>query len=250
VTPVLWHISVSHYSEKARWALAWKGIEHERREPPPPAHMALALWWSKGRSKTFPVLELDGERIMDSATIIGALEAHSPKPPLYPEDQLERRRALDLADYFDANLGPAARHLGWHHLRRDRERLEELSTGTLPGPLRGFGPARRAAALYAGTFAGLRFGIGSDEGEAAARSTILAAADRLESELDGREYLAGGSFSVADLTAAALFYPVVQPAGAPLLPEPPETVRPFLAELRERPFWAWVERTYERHRHP
>ena len=29
--PVLWHIPVSHYSEKARWALAHKGIEHERR---------------------------------------------------------------------------------------------------------------------------------------------------------------------------------------------------------------------------
>ena len=28
--PVLWHVPISHYSEKARWALAFKGIEHER----------------------------------------------------------------------------------------------------------------------------------------------------------------------------------------------------------------------------
>ena len=35
--PVLWHIEVSHYNEKARWALDHKGIEHERRAPPPGA---------------------------------------------------------------------------------------------------------------------------------------------------------------------------------------------------------------------
>ena len=37
--PTLWHIPVSHYNEKVRWALDWKGIEHERRAPPPPLHM-------------------------------------------------------------------------------------------------------------------------------------------------------------------------------------------------------------------
>jgi hypothetical protein len=38
--PTLWQIDVSHYSEKARGALAWKGIEHRRRSPVPGAHMA------------------------------------------------------------------------------------------------------------------------------------------------------------------------------------------------------------------
>jgi glutathione S-transferase len=30
-TPVLWHIPFSHYSEKVRWALDYKGIAHRRR---------------------------------------------------------------------------------------------------------------------------------------------------------------------------------------------------------------------------
>ena len=34
-TPVLWHIEISHYNEKARWALDYKGVEHERRAPTP-----------------------------------------------------------------------------------------------------------------------------------------------------------------------------------------------------------------------
>jgi len=29
--PVLWHFPISHYNEKARWALDWKGIPHLRR---------------------------------------------------------------------------------------------------------------------------------------------------------------------------------------------------------------------------
>ena len=108
-----------------RWALDWKGVEHERREPPPPVHMGLALWWSRGETKTFPVLELDGERILDSTAIIGALEARWPEPPLYPEDPADRRHALDLEDFFDENLGPAVRLFGWHHLRRDTDLLRQ-----------------------------------------------------------------------------------------------------------------------------
>ena len=33
--PTLWQIDVSHFSEKARWALAHKGVEHRRRSPFP-----------------------------------------------------------------------------------------------------------------------------------------------------------------------------------------------------------------------
>jgi hypothetical protein len=30
-TPLLWHIPLSHYSEKARWALDYKRIAHHRQ---------------------------------------------------------------------------------------------------------------------------------------------------------------------------------------------------------------------------
>ena len=46
-----------------------------------------------------------------------------------------------------------------------------------------------------------------------ARDKIVAALDRLERELDGNEYLVGDTFTVADLTAAALFNPIVLPDG-------------------------------------
>src|SRR3712207_2040077 len=105
--PVLWHIQIPHYSETARWALAYKGVVHRRHAPPPGAHMAIALWLTRAHQPTFPVLDLDGRRIGDSTAIVAALEERFPEPPLYPSDPEERRRALDLEDYFDEELGPA-----------------------------------------------------------------------------------------------------------------------------------------------
>jgi glutathione S-transferase len=250
-TPVLWHIGVSHYSEKVRWALDWKGVEHERREPPPPVHMGLALWWSRGETKTFPVLELDGERVLDSTAIIGALEARWPEPPLYPEDPAERRHALDLEDYFDENLGPAVRLFGWHHLRRDPDLLGKVTEKNLPAPVRNFGPARAGITAFASTFANVRFKVAEPEAEEEARRVITECLDRLERELDGGEHLVGDSFSVADLTAAALMYPMVLPPEGPsAISGVPKTAQPFDEELRARPSYAWVERTYAKNRKP
>ena len=50
---------------------------------------------------------------------------------------------------------------------------------------------------------------------------MLAALDRLDDELGGGEYLVGDRFTVADLTAAALFYPLVPPPGGPAAPRRP-----------------------------
>jgi glutathione S-transferase len=47
--PTLWQIEVSHFSEKARWALDYKGVEHKRSSPLPGAHIAVALWLTRHR---------------------------------------------------------------------------------------------------------------------------------------------------------------------------------------------------------
>ena len=40
--PVLWHLKVSNYNEKARWALDYKRIPHVRRAAAPGRHRAIA----------------------------------------------------------------------------------------------------------------------------------------------------------------------------------------------------------------
>jgi len=104
--PTLWQIDISHYSEKARWALEYKGVDHRRRSPLPGSHIPIALVLTRGAQPTMPVLQIDGENVGDSTAIIATLEAKYPEPPLYPSDAAERARALELEDWFDENLGP------------------------------------------------------------------------------------------------------------------------------------------------
>ncbi len=53
--PELLHFRVSHYNEKARWALDYKGIEHERRAPP--SNYLIQIWRATGQGK-LPVLQM------------------------------------------------------------------------------------------------------------------------------------------------------------------------------------------------
>jgi glutathione S-transferase len=249
--PTLWQIPVSHYSEKARWALAWKGVEHHRRSPPPGTHMPIALWLTRGAQYTFPVLRLDGRNIGDSTAIVAALEERYPEPPLYPADVAERRRALELEDYFDEELGPAIRQLVWYELGNDRERFASVLQRTTPPPLARFSAA---AVGYGRVFTGLRFKARDAELAERSRAKVVAALDRLDSELEASEgdYLVGDAFTVADLTAASLFYPLAGAEGAPLPPDQPmpEPFESFREPLRERRGLKWVAEMFRRHRKP
>jgi len=247
--PTLWQIDISHYSEKARWALEYKGVDHGRRSALPGSHIPIALFLTRGAQPTMPVLQIDGENIGDSTAIIATLEARYPDPPLYPSDAEERARALELEDWFDENLGPHARLLPFYELIQEPEIFAEVAAAAVPGPL---GKAKPVIGAYARTYTSIRFNANSDENADRAREAIVAALDKLEGELeqgDG-EFLVGDSFSVADLTAASLFYPLVVPPEGPLrtdLPRPPALER-FRESLTDRRGYKWVEETFREHR--
>jgi glutathione S-transferase len=247
--PTLWQIDVSHFSEKARWALAWKGIKHRRRSPVPGAHMAVALWLTRGAQYTFPVLSIDGRRIGDSTAIIAALEERYPEPPLYPADLAERRCALELEEFFDEQLGPAIRQLAWHELGNDPERFAKLMEQTAPRPL---AKMSRASAAYGRAFTAIRFRARDADAAERSRAKVLAALDRLEAELGDGEYLVGESFSVADLTAASLFYPLALPEEGPMPADQPAAAgfERFRRPLLERRGVRWVTEMFHRHRKP
>jgi glutathione S-transferase len=243
--PVLWHLPISHYSEKVRWALDYKAIQHDRRAPIGGYHIPAALVLTRGRNYTLPVIALDGRHIGDSTAIIAALEQRHPDPPLYPADPVERRRALELEDWFDEQLGPYIRRFVFHALRSEPDTFDELASQQVPRPLRRY---RRAAGAYARAFTGLRFQTVSDRRADEALQKTLAGLDRLESELAGHEYLVGERFTVADLTAAALFYPLVLPPEGPLQLAPPASAAAVRESLADRPGFRWVQQMFARHR--
>jgi glutathione S-transferase len=248
--PTLWQIDISHYSEKVRWALEFKGIDHVRRSPMPGTHIPIALALTRGAKPTVPVLQLEGRAIGDSTEIIAALEARYPDPPLYPIDAEELTRAIELEEWFDDNLGPHARLLPFYELIQEPEIFAEVAAKSVPGPL---GKAKPVVGAYARAYTSVRWGANSDGEAEKARAAIAAAFDKLEEELDKGEgeFLVGGHLSVADITAASLFYPVVVPPEGPLdpnLPRPPALER-FRQSLSDRRGFKWVEETFRRHRH-
>jgi glutathione S-transferase len=243
--PILWHIPISHYNEKVRWALDYKEVDHELRAPLPGPHMAVAFALTGGRHYTFPVLKLDGRRIGDSTAIIAALEERFPEPPLYPQDPAERARALELEDWFDRELGPHIRRYVFHAVGKDRELSGRLSSQVLPRRLQRFSGL---AGAYARVFTGLRFRAGSDSGADEARERVLIALDELESQLNGNEYLVGEHFTVADLTAAALFYPLALPPEGPQSGIPREVLADLIDPVADRRGVRWIREMFRRHR--
>jgi glutathione S-transferase len=242
----LWHISISHYNEKVRWALDHKGIPYRPRAPIPGAHMAVAAWLTRGRHYTFPVIDLDGERIGDSSEIIGALEERRPEPALYPFDPAERRHALALEDWFDEQLGPYVRRFVFHELLRDPDRFAEVAGQAAPRAFELMGPVGQGVAR---ALIGTRYRARDDAAAERALAKVLAGFDRLEAELGEGDYLVGEAFGVADLTAASLLYPLVLPPEGYLtvdrMPEPVERLR---TELRGRRGYRWTEEMFRRHR--
>jgi len=243
-TPVLYHIEVSHYNEKVRWALDYKGIQHVRKAPMPILHTVWAFAMTRGA--TFPVLKMNGETIGDSTRIIEALERRHPEPPLYPADPGERARALELEEFFDEELAPHIRRAIFAEVTRDRE---AFAWAAAPTGGRAVHSGIKAGAGLAGPILRVRFGINSDTA-AQGWAKTTAAMDRLESELGGGDYLVGDRFTVADLTAAALFHPIVRPAEAQYeVPEPlPAALVERRNELASRPGFQWVQEMYRRHR--
>jgi glutathione S-transferase len=244
--PLLWHLPISHFSEKARWALDWKRAPHRRRVMPPGLHPFAGLLMTRGRGFTMPVLVADGGHIGDSTAIIEWLEERFPARPLYPADPAERARALELEDWFDENLGPAARQWGFNALLTEPEAvrafaIKQTEWAPFDVPVAAFAP-------FAKAFLAVRYSTADEAGVEEARGMLLAALDKLEAELDGGEFLVGGRFSVADLTAAALFYPLVLPDEGPWRPVTTAAFLEFQDTVRERPGFRWVEEAFRRHR--
>src|ERR1700756_1231115 len=120
--PVLWQLQISHYVEKVRWALDYKRVPHVRRTLLPGLHLIKAKRLT-GDTSTTPVLTIDGRSIGDSTRIIAAIEQRWPEPPLYPADPAQRRRALELEEFFDEELGPHIRRVFYHEMLHHPELL-------------------------------------------------------------------------------------------------------------------------------
>ncbi|HWO19597.1 MAG TPA: glutathione S-transferase family protein [Kofleriaceae bacterium] len=238
-------IPFSHFCEKARWALDRAGVAYTEEGHLPLFHFLPARLAGGGR--TVPVLVADGTSIADSTEIVAWADAHAPGM-LLPPDPVDRSAALELEDDFDRQLGPATRRWAYFQLLPRKDLLASLLRGVPRWETVAFTATRPLATLM------LTRALKIDAaGAARSRQKIDDTFARVSALVaDGRRFLVGNRFTVADLTFAALAAPVVLPpaygASLPKLSEFPDEPRASIEAWRASPAGQLALRIYETER--
>ncbi len=242
---VLHQFPYSHYNEKARWALDWKGIAHERVDYLPGPH-APQMQRLSGQLQV-PVLQIGARTIAGSAAIIDALEAFRPEPSLYPADAALRERALALQRHFDDEVGPKIRRALFSVLLREPAYTCAIFAGKRSAPVRA---AYRALFPVTRQVMGRSMSVFDARAVDEAFAATHAALDLVARTVGPSGQLVGDSFSVADLTVAANFALLVRVDHPDMArPEPvPESVQALMARFASHPALRWTLEQYRRHR--
>lgn len=241
----LHQFAASHFNEKVRWALDYKGLPHERETYLPGPHFPVIKKLSGGPSTT-PLLQHDGGYISGSAAIIDWLESRYPEPALFPVDNALRTQAMALQTHFDATVGPATRTLLFEVLLNEPKYMCD----TFSAPKLWL---KRMA--FRATFLAAKGVIRKGNGvfpENIAKSRLLtqAALDEVANAVARTGYLVGNNFSVADLCAASLLAPLtnVRHPDMQRIEPMPVALQEFLAQWADHAAIAWIHQIYAKHR--
>lgn len=235
----------SHYNEKARWVLDFKGIVHRRRNLMPGPHMR-TMRKLTGQTAV-PALRFSDEVVHGSDRIIDVLEARFSDPALYPADPAERSRALEIQTWFDDKVAPAVRAANFADSIAAKGYIARMFSEGQSAPMR---LLHRAMFPAIARLIAKGYKIDDPSRMERARETTR---DGLEfvvanAGLDG--YLVGDRFSVADLSAAAILAVTANPPDSTMTrpePRPPGAVV-WMERWSGHEGVAWVLDMYKRHR--
>jgi glutathione S-transferase len=223
-------LPISHYCEKARWALERAGIPYREERHVQGIHQFVAR--RAGGGSTVPVLVTPDGAVGDSAQILAWVDERTPpERRLFPAEPAAREEVECLCRRLDEGLGPDGRRLMYVHMLAQPELALRFNNQGVPRwedrTIRlGWPLARRYVKHELGIHPG---------SEAADEAAVFSELDFVAGLLaDGGPYLCGERFGAADLTFAALSASVLVPPvyGVPL-PQP-EILSPRMAALVER----------------
>ena len=249
---VLITIPISHFCEKARWALERAGIPYEERPHVQVIHRFAVR--RAGGGTTAPVLITPDGVLAESADILAFADAHAPDAgKIYPTDPDRAAEVRALERDFDERLGPEGRAWMYHQLHDRRDLAIRYGCTGVPAWERRILPVTYPVMIRIIDRVLEITPDSARRSEVAVRATFDEVAERLQ---DGRPYLCGDEFTAADLTFSALSAPVVMPPGYGVPLPGPDEIPPAAAkvvrELREHPAGAHALKMYheERHRTP
>jgi glutathione S-transferase len=248
-------ITISHYCEKARWALERQGVPFLEE-----GHLGVLHLVSTrlaGGARTVPKLVIEkkgaGPVLLNESAEIVRFADENRVPgasTLFPDGKVEEIGSW--VTKFDKLVGPHVRRWVYYYMLGSRFAFEIVNQG-------GTSWLEKAIfwvmwplfkIMYTKTFnltdAGCKRSLARLEEVFCEVDKVLA---------DGRKYLTGNQFTAADLTLAALAYPVLLPPGVEAATYPPLDKLPVELEnqvlaWRKRPFGQLVLRAYAEERSP
>lgn len=242
---VLYSFQISHYVEKVRWAMDYCGIEYREVQWTPMFSIPRAHL--KAGERTLPFIEVGKETVQDSTKILHWLHQHRPPFAVMPADRDQRREAMEIEDLVD--------DVGFDIIRYMYATLVEYPDdlvhlwGWSATPLTRF----VLRATWPLTAYLMRYNIGfTDSDQAEGNARIDRVMDALDDRLsDGRQFLVGDQFSIADISAASILAPTLMPREHPLY-----SCDTFVGRLAEHakqfehhPSYHWTRKIYHQYRY-
>jgi glutathione S-transferase len=239
-------IPVSHYCEKARWALIRSGIPFVEERHMPPFYRFTTKKYGDG---TVPLLITKEAVLTDSDAILRWADQNATNQvKLYPSDRQDAQQVEQLVKQFDSELAPAVRQWVYAYT---------LDLVNIVKPLWCEGAPWYECLLFPIMYKPIRGAIIKGYGidpQSAAKSydQILKTFEIVNSLLaDGQNFLVGNQFSAADLAFATLAAPLVSPVGygvkLPSLTDLPIEMSKKMQLLQASTAGKFVLRLYQEH---
>ncbi len=201
----LYQFPVSHYCEKARWALDYKGVPYKAQTLLPGLHFKKLK--AIAPDTTVPVLLIGNDVIQGSERIIDHLDKLFPDKSLTPADPEQQQQVTEWETFAATKIADPLRCFYYYYLLDQPKTLIPLfSEG---GP------------WYGKYFLGItykqikqRMQVGyqlNQRNAQVAMRVVDKAIGRLEAHLETHPFLVGDSFTRADLSVCALLSPLVIP---------------------------------------
>jgi glutathione S-transferase len=243
--PRLQTIAISHFCEKARWALDWHGLDYEEKSWAVGLHGVLAKYHGAAAT-TLPIL-FDGKTVVQGS---GAIIDWADDRARDPARTLTAAHSREIEARADALIGIHVRRLCYAEMLPRQSHLVAAEIFQNLSPLnyalgKAMWPVSRRMMMRAMDI--------TPTAAAESRAILEGELDWLDKQLsDGRPYLAGDRFSRADIAVASLLAPVARPQGMPIFEDMvvPDALMADHRRWRERPIMGFVAELYRSTRFP
>lgn len=245
--PVLYVFAISHYCEKACWALDYLDIAYEIRYVAPGIHRKIAKKLGAPRT-SLPILAVSGHVVQGSAKIIDWADATLATASKCLTPNAVRKECVELEKRLDDFVGIHSRRYYYSEAMVDHpETIRPIFTRDLP-------ILQKLLVVWKWNLIRKlmieRMDLGPEQRKDSKRI--------LEGELnwldgllsDGRNFLVGDQLSRADIAAASLLAPLAKPKEHPTyahLRLPPRMAAE-VANWESRPTIKWVRAIYREFR--